>query len=143
MTTRFMPLVLAAVVALGSGCAKPDWIQQTLVTVDVTGTWKSPDGLFDFRLEQQGSKVTGSIVSAGPTGATNAGPLAGSVAGDMFRFKQAAVSRTGSIFEGELSVSGDEMIGNVRNTGAPGGGFRGQVLLRRVDSYVPPPSQQR
>jgi hypothetical protein len=27
------------VLVLGSGCAKPDWIQSTLVTVDVTGTW--------------------------------------------------------------------------------------------------------
>jgi len=34
------PLVLvAAVLACSSGRAKPDWIQQTLVTVDVTGTW--------------------------------------------------------------------------------------------------------
>ena len=24
--------------ACGSGCARPDWIEQTLVTVDVTGT---------------------------------------------------------------------------------------------------------
>jgi len=27
--------------ALGSGCAKSDWIGRTLVTVDVTGTWRS------------------------------------------------------------------------------------------------------
>src|SRR5262245_25332992 len=34
------PLVLvAAVLACSSGRAKPDWIRQTLVTVDVTGTW--------------------------------------------------------------------------------------------------------
>jgi len=30
-------VILVAVLAFGSGCAKPDWIQQTLVTVDVTG----------------------------------------------------------------------------------------------------------
>jgi len=37
MATRLMPLMLvAALVACGSGCAKPDWIQDTLVTVDVT-----------------------------------------------------------------------------------------------------------
>ena len=40
---------------LASGCAKPDWIEQTLVTVDVTGTWvgsmgKGP-GVVEVRLE--------------------------------------------------------------------------------------------
>jgi hypothetical protein len=35
-----MPLVLIiAAMVFGSSCAKPDWIQQTLVTVDVTGMW--------------------------------------------------------------------------------------------------------
>jgi len=43
-TTRLVPLnvplmLVATVLVCGSGCAKPDWIQQTLVTVDVTGTW--------------------------------------------------------------------------------------------------------
>jgi uncharacterized protein (DUF2236 family) len=33
-------LVLAGLL-LGSGCAsRPDWIEATLVTVDVTGTWR-------------------------------------------------------------------------------------------------------
>ena len=32
-------VILVAVLALGSGYAKSDWIQQTLVTVDVTRTW--------------------------------------------------------------------------------------------------------
>jgi hypothetical protein len=36
-------LILMAVLACGSGCAKSDWIQQTLVTVDVTGTWQSTE----------------------------------------------------------------------------------------------------
>ena len=31
-------LVMAAFAVIG-GCAKPDWIERTLVTVDVTGTW--------------------------------------------------------------------------------------------------------
>jgi len=40
MTTCLMPLILvAAVLACASGCAKSDWIQRTLVTGDVTGTW--------------------------------------------------------------------------------------------------------
>ena len=38
MTIRFIPLmVVAALLACVPGCAKPDWIQQTLVTADVTG----------------------------------------------------------------------------------------------------------
>ena len=55
-------LILVAVLALGSGCAKPDWIDQTLMTVDVTGTWRDSGGTIDLTLEQQGSKVTGSMV---------------------------------------------------------------------------------
>jgi len=34
MTTRLMPVVLVAALAL-SGGGKPDWIEQALVTVDV------------------------------------------------------------------------------------------------------------
>jgi hypothetical protein len=30
-------VIFVAMLAFGSGCAKPDWIQQTLVKVDVTG----------------------------------------------------------------------------------------------------------
>jgi hypothetical protein len=32
-------LLLAATLAFGSGCARSDWIDRTLVTVDVTGVW--------------------------------------------------------------------------------------------------------
>ena len=37
-------MILVAVLAFGSGCAKPDWIEQTLVTVDVTGRWQGSTG---------------------------------------------------------------------------------------------------
>jgi hypothetical protein len=30
---------IAATLLVGVGCAKTDWIDRTLVTVDVTGTW--------------------------------------------------------------------------------------------------------
>jgi hypothetical protein len=36
-------LIVAAVV-LGSGCARSDWIERTLVTADVTGTWSGSTG---------------------------------------------------------------------------------------------------
>jgi hypothetical protein len=33
-------ILMAAALAIGSGCATPpDWIERTLVTVDVTGSW--------------------------------------------------------------------------------------------------------
>jgi hypothetical protein len=32
-------LLVAAVLAVGSGCAKTDWIDRTLVTTDLTGIW--------------------------------------------------------------------------------------------------------
>jgi hypothetical protein len=61
-------VMLVAMLVFGSGCAKPDWIQQTLVTVDVTGVWIGSMGkgsiTSDVRLElqQQGSKVTGKFL---------------------------------------------------------------------------------
>jgi hypothetical protein len=115
-------LLVAATLAFGSGCAKTDWIDRTLVTVDVTGSWYgsvetvqtaggAPD-LF-FELEQQGSTVKGFVrFSTGAAVAAYArvvpGPIEGTVAGDVFRFRQT----TGSL-EGELTVSGDEMRGRV------------------------------
>jgi hypothetical protein len=32
-------LLIAAALVFASGCTKTDWIDRTLVTVDVTGTW--------------------------------------------------------------------------------------------------------
>jgi len=37
-------LLIASTLAVGLGCAKTDWIDRTLVTVDVTGTWYGPLG---------------------------------------------------------------------------------------------------
>jgi len=126
-------VLLAAALALTSGCAKPDWIEQTLVTVDVTGTWRSTQGNFELKLEQQGAKVTGSMVwrgqSSGPSG-TISGAIEGTVAGDLFKFKQTSGTSVG--VNGEATVSGDEMTGILN---APN--FRGPLLLRRVDSSRP------
>ena len=33
-------LIIAAALVFSFGCAKTDWIDRTLVTVDVTGTWE-------------------------------------------------------------------------------------------------------
>jgi hypothetical protein len=131
-------VMLVAVLALGSGCTKPDWIQQTLVTVDVTGTWQSSEGsLFVLKLDQQGSRVTGSLLMQGIASAASvSGAIEGSVAGDVFRFKQ--TSGNWAMFEGQMNVSGDEMSGT---TVAAQGGRRFSVL-RRVDSSRPNSPQQ-
>ena len=126
-------VILVAALAFGSGCAKSDWIQQTLVTVDVTGTWRSTEGsVVDLLLEQQGSKVTGSIRRG-----TFSGPIVGTVGGDLFRFKQTS----GPPVEGEMAVSGDEMTGEMRNLGGMRDTNQRRVILHRIDSSAPPRSR--
>ena len=88
-------LMLTLALTFASGCAQPDWIQQTLVTADVTGTWTgtstrggggSTTG-FEAQLElvQQGAKVKGEfrVVGAGLSGALGirSGSIDGSVGG--------------------------------------------------------------
>jgi len=64
-------VILVAVLALGSGCARPDWIEQTLVTVDVIGVWEGSMSIANtsieakLQLEQQGAKVSGYFRKAG------------------------------------------------------------------------------
>jgi hypothetical protein len=53
MNTWRIALVLMVTFALVSGCAKPDWVEQTLVTVDVTGTWVRTEGpRYEMKLDQ-------------------------------------------------------------------------------------------
>src|SRR5258706_358615 len=83
-------VVILATLAFSLGCARTDWIDRTLVTVDVTGTWygKSvgaaygpPDFLFELR--QQGGTVKGTMRFV-PGGYRE---IDGTVAGDVLRFK--------------------------------------------------------
>ena len=130
-------LLIAAALAFASGCAKTDWIDRTLVTVDVTGSWVGRAGAGSsyseiwFELEQQGSTVKGFLrVPPGGSYLGNlSGSLEGTVSGDVFRFK----NWRGSV-EGELTVSGDEMSGLASLVG------RRPITLRRVDSSSPPAS---
>jgi len=112
-------VVLALVFA--SGCVKQqDWIDRTLVTVDVTGVWEGTfrrtngsSGNVVFVLQQQGPKVTGemkfrasgSMVGASPEGEVR---IAGTVSGDTFSFHGISGPQT----NGEFQVNGDEMIGS-------------------------------
>jgi hypothetical protein len=90
---------------------------------------------FRLELEQQGSVVKGFFQLEGGTAAqsgrfSGGGPLEGTVAGDVFRFREA---RGG--LEGELKVSGDEMYGfHV---------WSRPFSLRRVDPTSPPGSPPR
>jgi len=57
--------IIAAAFVFASGCAQKDWIDRTLVTVDVTGVWQGAfvtpgySGDMELVLEQRGAKVTG------------------------------------------------------------------------------------
>ena len=125
--------VIAAAFVFASGCAQKGWIDRTLVTVDVTGTWHGTPGgppvgnpnEFSLNLKQEGATVQGFLQQRagtpsppGPIG----GPISGTVTGDAFRFQ----STRGTI-TGELTVNGDEMSGMVLV-----GGSR-PITLRRVD----------
>jgi len=138
-------LLVVAVVAVASGCAKQDWIDRTLVTVDVTGTWYgrvastgtasgSPE--LSFELKQQGSTVKGSMrvtAKGGPgTNIYSGGPIEGTVAGDVFRFRDMRGTN------GELTVSGEEMNGQVSLLGSSQ-----PLSLRRIDPSSPPGSPPR
>ena len=120
-------LLIATCLALGSGCARPDWIEATLVTVDVSGVWSGkayiphaqggPIIELWLDIQQQGPKVKGTMR---PSGALpwRSGPIAhvpgaieGTVTGDVLRFRDTSGSLTA-----ELTVSDDEMTGEVTQT---------------------------
>jgi hypothetical protein len=127
-----------ALLTVTAGCAQKDWIDRTLVTVDVTETWEGVDGFStptSLELEQQASTIKGFIRDSGTRIVSMAGPIEGTVAGDVLRFKNAR----GDV-EGELTVSGDEMSGTISRAGY--GGTR-RISLRRVDPSSPPASPPR
>src|SRR5215470_7586052 len=72
---RAMWAFVATALLFASGCAvQKDWIDRTLVTVDVTGVWEGTfagtggSGDVRFVLQQQGPKVTGEMkIPAVPT----------------------------------------------------------------------------
>jgi len=136
-------LLIAATLIFAAGCVKSDWIDRTLVTVDVTGTWQGsggPDRDLLFELKQEGTRVEGfmrlptggSSLSYSSASRVNPGPVEGTVAGDVFRFR-----RTNGSLEGALTVSGDEMSGHLSWMGGS------QISLRRVDPPSPPGSPPR
>jgi hypothetical protein len=138
-------VLIASALVFGTGCAQKDWIDRTLVTVDVTGTWEGGmvgsgggpgSSTVQFELEQQGSTVKGFTRGysrgVGCQG-TDVGPIEGTVAGDVFRFRDLR-----GCIEGELTVSGDEMNGRTSSSF----GIR-PFSLRRVDPSSRPASPPR
>jgi len=96
-----------------AGCAKADWIESTLVTVDVTGTWTGQVGLtgvlLELQLRQRGAVITGNLLSSGyqQGAARGEGPLEGEITGDVVRLRQ-----TNGQWRFDLTVAGDEMTGS-------------------------------
>ncbi len=108
----------ASLALLVEGCAqRTDWVEGTLVTVDVTGVWKGRTttgvtGEMEMTLTQRGAKVTGE-------GRIRADRVAieGTVRGDMFSFN------AGGRLRAEAQIDGDRMSGQGRtNVGASGSG---------------------
>ena len=109
---------VATALVLASGCAQKDWIDRTLVTEDVTGSWYgrisgSAGTGREVDLEQRASIVKGNVrfIGGGVTGGLSAnrsqpGPIEGTVTGDVFRFRDPRGNLVG-----ELKISGDEMTG--------------------------------
>ena len=128
---RWLLMGFLAMIALG--CAqKTDWVEGTLVTVDVTGVWKGrmmplPSGVageFEMTLTQRGARVTGD-------GRIRAHKFSvdGTVRGDVFTFNE-----SGGRLRAEARVNGDEMDGqgrtNVANVG-PGQQYPFRFTLAR------------
>ena len=107
-------LVMGLLVVVGSGCARADWIENTLVIADVTGVWTGRWQSVELNLTQSGPNVTGTLTMTG-SGANAAppvtgAPIQGTVNGDVLRFNATA---TYSSFE--LVVNGDQMTGSYFN----------------------------
>ena len=134
-TRALLVLAIASTIA----CARKDWIDRTLVTENVSGSWYgamvglTAGGREDIRLtlKQEGGKVTGEFRTSGRLASwiTSEGALEGTVSGDVFKFVDARRTLTG-----ELTISGDEMHGVI-------GRYRADV--RRVESSSATPSAPR
>jgi len=107
-------VVIAAALVLTSGCTQKDWIDRTLVTVDVTGVWEGKQTVTGpilnreivLVLQQQGPKVTGEIRNLGTGGFFGAStPIEGTVNGDTLSLSGRGISVV-------LKVNGDEMSGS-------------------------------
>jgi hypothetical protein len=131
------------VLALSSlGCARGDWISETLTLVDVTGTWEGPvrfqmesvERTTRWVLQQKGAKVRGEVQRLD---GTSLGSVEGLVNGEAFSWTLIGpfVSMFGGgnlpnrSWHGEATVNSDELGGRAAGPGCPC-----TVLLHRVGS---------
>jgi hypothetical protein len=114
-------IALGLVFLIASGCAqRADWIQGTLVTVDVVGRWTgnfhavgyTGIGNLDMTLRQTGPRATGDLRLTVPNAQLWNGPIEGTVNGDLFKFR-----RKDGRLSGEVIVAGDEMSGTITFAG--------------------------
>ena len=126
------------VLLIASGCARSDWIERTLVTVDVTGRWIgtwSGSGTadnFEMTLRQTGPKATGDVsVPGGALAHDLSGPIMATISGDVLSF-----SRPDGRLRGDVVVAVDEMSGTLTLTPfsqsacCPGGPMAGTKTLK-------------
>jgi hypothetical protein len=113
LNVRAVALGVALALLGVAGCAqKTDWVEGTLVTVDVTGVWKGrvvplPNGIageFEMTLTQRGARVTGE----GRIRTQKIG-IEGTVRGDVFTFNE-----PGGRLRAEARVNGDDLSGEGR-----------------------------
>src|SRR5256885_2295302 len=109
MTRRHL---LGLVVCAAPGCARADWIESTLVTVDVTGDWMGEwrfpqfTGTLQLTLNQRGGRVIGDARVSGLMDSKNDGAIEGDINGDLIYLRQLHGS-----LRLELAVNGDVMTG--------------------------------
>ena len=100
---------------IAAGCARADWIEGTLVTVDVASVWRGRAFIggtsretsveFELTLTQRGAKVTGDGRIRAQTFSVE-----GTVRGDVLTFNEPA-----GRLRDEARVTGDEMSGEGRS----------------------------
>jgi hypothetical protein len=142
---RLIGLLIATTLAI-AGCANSDRIEQTPLTVDVSGIWSGVvEGAgtdVSFDLEQHGSTVEGAMEGeAGEMRVAGGSTIVGIIAGDVFQFKN-----TRGDVQGELQISGDEMTGTMARVGPGAAATAGgacAITLRRVDPSSPSVSPPR
>ena len=111
---RAIRAFVGVALVFASGCVQKDWIDRTLVTENVTGVWlgsltfSQSRGPVEFALQQQGTRVTGTINLSTTMFGSDKGTVEGSMTGDVFTFKDER-----GVYSGELTVAGDDMSGYV------------------------------
>ena|SRR5215470_686096 len=147
---RWTGAFLIVLALFGVGCARGDWISETMTLVDVTGTWEGPiyvgpnalERRISFVLQQNGPKVKGEV--QGPDGAS-LGSVEGMVNGEILNWQMTGRLNTGSYgsrllgkYRGEVTVNSDELSGRADGLACPC-----TYLLRRVNTQAIKEKQQQ